>query len=360
MKEHIFKLLEEILPYIIFKYIRTLYWRITTRGKTNKWQTGYVYKWNLFAKKKYFIVRFPRGYYDLFAAARAYIFIAEYAESKGMYPLIDIEDKADFEKGILGQDNMWELVFEQENIQEILKENVTILVSGIDEMEMYLPETCSDINHDPSDWHIHAKGSNWREYYRNIHKYVEKYWIINAITREENNELEMFFKEEKILGVSLREDFSEEYFVLLKSDELKEVFRHHPLGPNVNEIMEIVKEYLEQWHCTKIFLATLYKDSISRFEEQFPGQIIYIKRERFIMAEAVKLAEKIWIGDIDDTQRKRDNVRKKEYAKETILLSRCSHFIGAKSGGTIAALMLNGGEYEDIRILEDKRHVESY
>lgn len=366
VKNYVFNFLESVLPYTIYRCIRTAYCRITTKGKANKWRVGYVYKWRPFSAKKYYIVRFSRGYYELFAAARAYIFVAEYVESKGMCPLIDMEREDDFEKGILGRNNIWELCFEQKKIEDVLKENATIIVNGVNETDLVLPETCMDINNNSMDHCIHAKERNWREYYRNIYKYVEKYWKINTdVIWKQENELEEVFKREKILGVSLRENFSEEYFALLKTESAKAVYERHPLGPNVKEIIEIVKDCLAKWNCTKILVATLYEDSIKIFQEEFAGQIIYTKRERLIMAESAKIVDKSWekpeclLNNINIPIEK-DNTRIKEYTREILLLSQCSYLIGAKSGGTIAALMLNGGRYEDIKILEDKRHVEVY
>ena len=48
------------------------------------------------------------------------------------------------------------------------------------------------------------------------------------------------------------------------------------------------------------------------------------------------------------------------YIKEVIGLSRCDYLIGGASSGTAAALVMNGGAYDDIYILEDARKVKRY
>ena len=48
------------------------------------------------------------------------------------------------------------------------------------------------------------------------------------------------------------------------------------------------------------------------------------------------------------------------YLKEIIALSQCNYFIGGASSGAAIALTMNGGEYEDIYLLEDIRKINRY
>ncbi len=48
------------------------------------------------------------------------------------------------------------------------------------------------------------------------------------------------------------------------------------------------------------------------------------------------------------------------YVQEVIGLSECDFLIAAKCSGSIAALSLNGGKYQDIYILPDKNNISRY
>ena len=50
----------------------------------------------------------------------------------------------------------------------------------------------------------------------------------------------------------------------------------------------------------------------------------------------------------------------KTYLKEIIALSRCDYLLGGGSSGMAAALVMNGGKYDDIYILEDARKIKRY
>lgn len=364
VKERLFKILEMLLPYTLYMYIRALYCRITTKDKTKLYCNAYFYKYRPFSRKKYYIIRFPQPAYALFAAGRGYIFAAEYAKSKGMIPLIDMEYEDVFERELLGEKNLWDNFFRQKSIKDILKEEATILVSAFDRKNIFLEETCIDINNCSTDYNVHAVEKDWKGYYKKVNKYIQKYWKFREefIDDSEQKWKRICGYEENVIGVSLREDFTSEFYSLL-SDEAKEVYKRHPQGPDMNEIIELVVEYLEKWTCRKIFLATVFKESVDIFEKRFPGQVVYLERIRDTIEEKVAKVNKTWkekaSGKINKTYDQIDKINY-QYTQETVLLSKCTYLIGAKSGATIAALAMNGGRYKDIKILEDKRNITRY
>lgn len=368
LKKKIVALLEKILPYTFYRYIMILYQKMKSKDKVWSYEKEYFLKWRPFSKKTYCIIRVECPIHSVFTAAKRYIFAAEYAKHNGMYPIMDLEWRTDFEKGLLDGENLWENVFYQKKSRDVLKENATIFVCRIDEGANWrLPETCVEINNDPMDGNIHATEENWRDYYSNIHKYVKKYWKFNQYIIHETNKksMEIFKHKEKILGVSLRENFSGEFYALIKNLGQRKVYRNHPQVPDINEILDTVADCFKRWNCDKIFVASIYSDSIKKFEERFPGKVVYCERERMSIAESIEQinTRKKFVDDaMGEDQELRDRSRRGEieYAQETILLSKCAYLIGVKSGQTLAALSLNGGRYKDIKVLEDKRHIYRY
>lgn len=361
-------LAEKILPYTFYRYLVFLQRKIKCKGRELSYRQEFFLKYKPFSKKKYYIARFEYGTYGLFAVAQEYIFVAERARHRGMQPVILWQWNCDFESRNFLGDNVWELVFRQCKIHDILDRNATILVGDANAYEMlHMPEKSIMINDDPTDARIHASEENWREYYKKAHKYVKKYWKFNRTILEETNRKykELFRRDENVLGIALRENFSEEYTAALTNVKVKRVYRSHPLGPNVSEILDIVEECLAKWGCSKIFVASIYSDSIVEFEKRFPEKIIYCERERVTLMESVEKvnSQKSFLGKVtgeDEEVKVKSYCFTKEYAQETILLSKCTYLVGAPSGQTIAALALNGGKYKDIKVLEDKNHIKEY
>lgn len=368
LRKRIWALAEKILPFTFYRYLIFIQNKRKWKGKEWPYREEFFYKFCPFSKEKYYIIRLEYSVYAHFAAAQNYIFIAEYAKCHGMRPIMALQMWKDLKEKNLSGENKWEIVFDQPQIKDILQKNATILVSKVDPCSMaYLSETCMDINKSPDDRRMHAREEDWKNYYRNIHRYVKKYWKFNSnIMNETKRAFNKLFQQGKcILGIALREEFSEEFNAQIENVEAKKVYSRHPLGPNVDEIMDIVDECLKKWNCDKLFVASIYIDSIRKFKDRFSDKIIFCERNRMTMAEAIANinSRKIFIDKSwGKNQKLRDSQRDiaKEYVQETILLSKCSYLIGGKSGQTIAALAMNGGRYKDIKILEDKNHIERY
>lgn len=368
IEQKLWSLAEKTLPYTFYRYLVFLQKKIECKSGNLSFRQESFLKFRPFSRKKYYIARFEYGTYGLFAVAQEYIFVAERARRRGMQPVLLWQWRCDFEKRNFLGDNVWELVFRQCKIRDILGRNATILVSDANAYEMlHLPEKSVMINDDPMDTRIHAREENWREYYKKAHIYVKKYWKFNRYILEETNRKykKLFKNDENVLGVALRENFSEEYKAALTNLKAKRVYKGHPLGQNISEILDIVEEHLAKWGCDKIFVASIYSDSIARFKERFPNKVIYCDRERMTMETAIEQvnSQKSFLGKYtgeDEEVKAKSCCFMKEYAQETILLSKCAYLIGATGGQTIAALALNGGKYKDIKVLEDKNHTKEY
>lgn len=360
--------LENIVPYTLYKYIIFLHKKIKLKDEELPYKEEYFLKWRPFSREKYYIIRMEYQTYAHFAAAQEYIFAAEYVKTKGMHPIMALQWRCDLKNKNLYGENEWETIFRQQKIPEIENKNATILVSTVNAYDILNGHNIKlNINADSRDTRIHATEDNWRNYYRNAHRYVKKYWKFNQCVMDEVNKnfIKLFQNEKNILGVALREQFSEDYNILIKNTDVKKVYKNHPLGPNINEILDIVEEMINRWNCKKIFVATRFNDSITKFEERFPGKIIYCERKRVYMVEDIKkINSRRKFMDVSEgedlTARKEAHRIAREYAQETILLSKCTYLIGAKSGQTIAALALNGGQYKDIKVLYDRNNIKYY
>ncbi len=312
---------------------------------------------NKISKKKYCVFRMPFPEYSLFAVANTYIFIYEWAIKNGFIPLIDLEFNYSYMQGRLGEDNKWEYCFEQPiTMQEIGKQDY-VIVKNVGAATSWLEKTCMDINGVADDRILHVTEKNWKNYYANIHKYVKRsWWFKQEIVDEFEEKYGNWMSKGKcILGVFLREGFSEEYHNSLNEEE-KKIYQNHPKVPNVDVIIKIVKEYMMKNECDYIFLSTLNLDSVDKFKAEFGDIVITVDRCRGTLETGIKKGAKLDISPKEMYVRGKNVDYKRQlitYTQEIIGLSRCDYLIACKGSGAAAALSLNGGLYKDIYILPD-------
>lgn len=314
------------------------------------------------ADKKYCVVRYSIPNFALLAAGIQYLFCYHQLVEKGYTPIIDIEYTYSFKQGKIGEHNIWDACFKQAIPAKEAMKQPYVLATG--ELFSYSndPKLCLEINKDIEDHYIHVKKEDFRNYYSNIQKYAEPIWQVkDELLSELDNEVWNAIKNKKVLGVFLREDFSRD--VSYEGEDNEKIYSNHPLLPGVTEIIQLIKDKSKDWKFDYIFLSTVYEESILQFKEEFGEKILYINRER-----RSKNAGPIVDFAISEYDAYKESVKKEKidektaqtYLKEVVALSRCDYLIGGASSGMSVALVMNGGKYEDIYILEDARNIKRY
>lgn len=307
----------------------------------------------------YFIFRFELPGTGIGSVANTMIFCYDWAIRNGVIPIIDLEGKGVYEKGEVGEQNVWEYCFQQAMpIKEVIKQkNVYISCLGPTLSDR---RTCERINGDKRDVSIHfvnrpayyemtkAIGDSFLKLQPVLHNNVTEYVIQNL--RGYNT-----------LGVALREEFS------LVHDETQndnlQFYCNHPRVPNIKESISIVKKYFEEWKCEKIFLSTIYEESINEFTKVFGDKVIFLQRERQKLSEAKEFINDIW--DNHGSNEKTNSYFKTDewyertvtYIEEIYILVNCKNLIGAPSSVSALAATINGGEYNNMYFFEDFNHV---
>ena len=337
---------------------------ITGDKETYQMSNHFLVKRKITTKRKYCVFRMVYPNYSLFATANAYIFLYEWATNRGLIPIVDLEYQYSYLQGRLGENNVWECCFEQPISIKEVKSQDYVLVRGVGTVNSILEKTCCDINGKKNDRFIHVVEEDWRRYYANLNKYIKKCWVFKQeILDDFKSTYETQIRKAKnILGVSLREGFSEERYNRL-SDIEKEIFDRHPRVPDIDETIEIVKRYMDIWKCDYIFLATIYQESVDRFLAEFGDKVITVDRIRKSTTEWGTEQVRLDMTE-QEIYEKGKMIDHEEllipYVKEIIGLSRCDYLVAAKGGGTAAALSINGGNYKDIHILADENKSSMY
>jgi hypothetical protein len=370
IKKRVFLFLENNLSeehYMCFRQLHGWFVSLFFEKDTKNWH-GYFLKRKR-NNEKYYVIRITSDVAP-FAAWRMCILSYDWAIKKGYIPIIDIEHAEYFRSGrkSLGKDNIWEDIFVQAIPTKEVYNKKWVWVEYVG-VRPYDKKTCLDLNGNAEEHLIHATMRDWRNYYSSVKQMNKSFGLFREeIVCEFKDKYSKYFaNNDIILGVCLREEFSKEWLESLPdSSKAKEVYQRHPLGPSVEDIISIVKRNCEKWKCNKIFVTTLYQETIERFKNEFGENIIYIDRKRKGMKVYINNAIKQWEYDdkewVEYRKRSRTEERRRNetYAQEIIGLSKCDYFIGAPCSATMGALGLNGGNYKDIYLLEDYNKSDLY
>lgn len=357
------RLLEKILPHDVFKNVEIQYKHFKLKDKTREYMLPYYYRHEKDAAK-YCIFRYPLLDYGILAVARKYLFAYDWAVSNGYIPVVDFEFEDCIRKYEFDVDNLWDECFEQQlSVTEALQKRF-VLVEQVCAENCYREETCQAINRTINDTNIHVMQENWRDYYSKVALYIDKCWKLQpAFADEIDKWYDEAFTGCTVLGVCLRENFSQDADKIRTNKEMIEIHKIHPSAPGVNEVAGIVERYMKEWNCDKILLSTMYQESEALFKKRFGKRVVCVPRKRASFQDSMRSEEiglkssKEWR---DYTKENKVYIDAKSYVKEIAALSKCDYLIAAKSSGTAVALSLNGGKYKDIYILPDKNHVERY
>lgn len=121
----------------------------------------------------------------------------------------------------------------------------------------------------------------------------------------------------------------------------------HPIQPEADELISVVKQCMEQWEMDYIFLTSDEMRAVEHFRREFGKQLIVLNRERMN-------------ADMVSSDGKLDKIYQKDkiyqttlnYLTEMELLAKCDSLIGSVTSGLRYAIVRNGGKYSQVKILD--------
>ncbi|OUQ07675.1 hypothetical protein B5E92_06730 [Erysipelatoclostridium sp. An15] len=173
-----------------------------------------------------------------------------------------------------------------------------------------------------------------------FNKLIKTFIVLNEETKNYffQEEKEILGKNKRIVGVLCR-----------GTDYTDNQPQGHPIQPEVTEVVAMVKEKMDEYNCSYVYLATDEEKIKSIFEKEFPGIVLTNKRKYYdefynIKSKTGGDATRIsWIH----FNRENDSYYKSlEYISSINLLSKCNLLIAGNCGGSRAALYLNNNKYE--------------
>ena len=315
---------------------------------------------------KYYILRYQIPLMGMGAVMRDALFVAPLAKKYGYKVLIEYDScgcRIDEEI----PNNLWEQFFVQKpTIKDVLSDkNNTVVLGPINARGIYNKkfERCLIGNsNDKCYFYSGEKGDRYRDTLRHIgFEFLDLQPDVKNSFEEQFQKMNSFFGNERVVGVLMREHFSEECLKYITNESHIKVLSYHPRVPNLDETIALLNKTMQEKNVKKVFVSTLYDETIKRFEEVFGNENIYsIDRKRlnsYCYSEVDDLYD--YNANFDEIVSGKNHInddllyeRSKTYLLELFLLSKCNIFVSPKVGGGFIVPLMRKTEFEDIFYLE--------
>lgn len=114
----------------------------------------------------------------------------------------------------------------------------------------------------------------------------------------------------------------------------------HYVQPAVDEIIAKVKEIVDKFQCTKIFLATEDADILKHLKQKFGGRLVYMDVPRVNYYDGIQLSDLYKKQKMDLFQRQLN------YLTEMEILARLPYLIAGKTTGSRFIPVMKDGEFD--------------
>ncbi len=239
-----------------------------------------------------------------------------YAVEKGYIPIVDYQNYKNMylDNNLLGKVNSWEYFFHQPtqwSLKDVRHSRHVIIGDRYFSAGYYGAEDEKEIVY--------------------FHEMIEKYCVVKEHLAKKIQEAgDMLFPlNAKVLGVVGR---GTDYMSLKPS--------HHEIVPDVELLLETVKEKKEQWGYEYVYLATEDRMIYDRMKDEFGDKMLAYDVPRFDHTVKTVLAE-------INLQRENDKyLRGEDYLITVYLLAQCDGIVAPAVGAALAAIRINGGKYK--------------
>lgn len=263
-------------------------------------------------------IRFKNG---LLSLAFSVLEQLDYVDKNGWIPIVDLQSYKNqyLESDKIGKENAWEYYFEQlssYSLQEVYNSKNVIL--GYDDpcyLENYEKRYSIDRMSELYNKYIHIKTD-----------------LLKKIEHERTRYLGCY---KNVLGV------------LYRGTDLNALkLAHHPIQPDLHELIAEIKEKYKDWNCDKIFLSTEDEYATLEFKKEFGDNIVYTDQTRY------SDTGKQWISDIKKDRKNDRYLRGEEYLTTIYILTKCNHFISGISNGSIMTIIMNDHRYQHVNMID--------
>lgn len=238
-----------------------------------------------------------------------------YSIDNGLIPLIDMKNHKnpyikDEEVGVV---NAWELFFEQPMEFELKNAGRNAIV--IDGCNVLRPTLSMDF----------LTNSFLVEYWRNMfHKYIRFQPHIKEVLENCYEKLFDSVDLKDVIGVLCR---GTDYRMIRP--------KNHPVQPDNEYMISLVKNKMREYNKTKVFLVTEDQEIVNAFLNEFGNNLFFCEGNRYQLSESIFLAEFIKNKGNDNLQ------QGLEYLSSIYCLSKCHVMVAGRTSGSVVAHLMS-------------------
>jgi len=271
-------------------------------------------------EKKFYVIRRWARSAGLFSYVLSNFSHVTYALSKGMIPVINMQSypNAYLERGQIGAENAWEYFFKQPcgyGLSDV----------GDSERVYSSPYLCPTVLPFTQIGYI----QHWAVVYQNFFQLSDS--AAQYVEEEYNRIIKPGMR---VIGVHFR-----------GTDYAKMRPRDHPVQPEADDVIRKVKSVMKEWNCDYVYISTEERKTLELFESAFPGRVLSVSQmyyddigfdygRRFILYARFNRDNDTYLKGL-------------EYLSSITILARCNSAILAPCSGSIAAMYINGGKFEN-------------
>lgn len=122
--------------------------------------------------------------------------------------------------------------------------------------------------------------------------------------------------------------------------------RKHFVQPTVDEMIVLIRKYMKEWGCERIFLSTEDAEAAERFKAEFGSMLSCTDQKRF------SNTGESWLANIDFDRPNDKYLRGLEYLITIELLSRCDSLLAGICTGSICAQIMSNGKYQHVLMVD--------
>lgn len=300
----------------------------------------------------YYILRFDTGW-GLGAISNQLMLAWNWVKAHGKVPVVWSNCVRNEEKALKETEpNCWDYVFEtQISLEDALtKNNVYFSPFDCSHGPWKYPKDLKPYASTMYPGYINS--INMKEDLPLYYKYGHEFMTLRKELRDEAQLFVDAISGGKVLGVCMREEFSI-IRILGGTNGFKhlEILNRHPFLPTVEECIPIIETEMKRVGAEKIFLSTMFSDTIDIFEKQFgKGNVLYLDAGREIFADYVKNPDEF----VAKRRLTLDKVAEaKRYITDCYVLAHCNSIVVPPTGPLRIIAMMRPTEFDNVTFFEN-------
>lgn len=302
--------IKNIIKYVVQKKYRQ---KIDNRLKTTAYQNeGGNYEPG---KRKVLIVQRLNDIVGTFSDYIVFLHYIERAAERNMIAIIDRQTNKNYFLQAPPDVNTWEIFFEQPmdlSIKDVDFDNMAV-------QRCFASDLCSVSL-------LRCDNEAAINYWRGV---ALKYIRFNQNTLQHLLEWKTkILSDKRVLGVSVREGY--ELWFSGKAG----IGKGHALQASLEQVINDVIEYLEQWNCQYVFVTCQKEETLQQFKDVFSDKVLFYPRER-------KMIDGLAAHSVRNFDEEKRN--ELDYISEIYLLSNCTSFLCSENSGSEAAFIMSSG-----------------